>query len=336
MRIKPEIRKRKFNEKPYATNPMWHLLGVSKDILEQTDWNERSQAEFVLAIERASRKKLPLKNREQLLRSFVNCVKAANNYDDITKNYNEEILEGLAKFGIPGLSDNMKGGFSNGDRFQYKNQDRVNLVRDNAVTAYADFRKELETSYNPKRFALLAKKLNLPPNISESFFRFMVTGSTKVDRMDKIFIVDEKSDNPKIMISSNASRNELDDALTNVKKQQLLLPKSKKNPKPYPSKHSDGFTYVAVDLAKGKISKLRLLWPQIQKLQSKLFGYEWKQTRKKKNVQRDIRLLRGRTKKISYGKIAATLSNQYSPDDSEGLSKESLRQAYHRIKKRTS
>ena len=172
------------------------------------------------------------------------------------------------------------------------------------LAAKRKFEKALKKCFNPKELSLIAKELNIPANIADSIFLYQISGTKKVDRMPPMFIVDADRGCPKILLSANATRDDLDSFVKKIDASSLpSLPRGKKI-KPYKYKHIDGMDYVAIDIYKGMLSKIRNLMPYIDKIQAKLPGYSWKYKRSKKMFARDLETKTKKKEEATYFDIS--------------------------------
>ena len=319
------------SKKSYATNPYWHLLG--KALESPPDYRGKAQGEFSLAIERLSGSKIPIRNREDILRVFEEVWQTLKNSRAVQANYNAEILASIQRFIGGDPLTTREGGFAGEDR--YRPVPKVEQFRKKTLLACQQLRDALLKSYTPQQTVKIMRQLGLPKDAADFLFRYYVTGVRTLGRMN-ISTVGIEQGRPRLLLTAHATRNDLDGFIPTLKRNRKYFPKGATPPRPYLHRYA-GIDYVAVDLYRNRLSEIRKFMARIDRLQAKLPGHSWKQKKQKPTLARNLEARKGREsgKPSSYGKIAVNLSERYSPNPDEALSEGTLRTAVYRLKRST-
>ncbi len=338
-----------FPTKPYAANPLWHLLGKTLEPGYRPKYRDKVEGYFILALEQVASAKLPIGNQRTVLQAFEDCRKALEEYDGVLKKKKNQSVAALRRFiGEEAFTSEQAfaiGGFTSGESFQYQPPPEVKAAQEKAVQVFRKLRAELLKCYSSNVVTKIAAAFDLPQTIMDSVFRFQTTGVRKLDKMDTVFVDNIESEHPRLLFAANATRDDLyttriiwkgklTDLMDVLRSHEDQFPQSTKPLKPYPYSHN-GVRYVAVDLRRGQVSQIRELIPKINRLQTKLPGYKWKLKRGQKTLERDLKALvkRQGKKPSSYRKIADDLSKEYPLNQDEGLAEGILRTAVHRRKR---
>jgi len=142
------MRMKKKSAEPYFTNPAWHLLATTEKALADWTPTEKTQAEFILLLERLSGKKPTLSVGKALTEAWQQCCSAVKEYGDVLKDINnrKEISQAIERF-------------MRNEGFGYSSKALIDKAGKKAVDAFQALRQQLEKHFFPKQFNSIAKEL---------------------------------------------------------------------------------------------------------------------------------------------------------------------------------
>lgn len=310
----------------YALDPAWILLVRATEKEKRIDYLDKDQGEFIVACEKILNCKITKGKKVSAQKAFRDCWTRLVVYKEELKKFDtQSAVEGFINRGEV-----------------YREPRKLQDVKKAALESYQELRIKLKACFNLEEIQLLRTKFDVPSNITASIFSYLITGSLRVDSMPKAFLVSVEEGSPKVLLTANATRDDLDECLKSIQGgNNLPLLKNKAEMDPYFYKYIDGLKYVAINVYKDLVSNIRMHMLTINRLQSELPGYSWKSKRKKINLGRDLEIKKQREESgTPYDNISEILSNKYKIDENPSAFDKSLdstepatlRKAYQRIK----